>query len=304
MNVIEVTQAGGPEVLQVVERPEPEAKAGEAVVRVRAANVNPTDLGARQGQGVGEMPDPPYVLGWDFAGEVTAVGDGVLAPAVGDRVVGMIHWYRSQGEHGAYAEQVAVPADWLVPLPDGLGFADAATVPLNALTADQGLKRLGLPSGATLLVTGASGSVGAFAVQLGKRAGLTVLAQASTDDEAWVGTLGADEVLARDADLTQVGPVDGVFDAVPVGEAVYAALRDGGAAVSTRPVPEPDPARDIRQEVFLIEPDPPRLAELVADLAAGRLMTRIDRTLPLAEAAEAHRLNEAGGLRGKVVLEP
>jgi NADPH:quinone reductase-like Zn-dependent oxidoreductase len=137
---------------------------------------------------------------------------------------------------------------------------------------------------------------------LGKAASLRVIAQASSGDEDWVRSLGADEVVGRDADYSTIGPVDGLFDAVPVGEAVYAAVRDGGVAVSTRAVPEPD--RDIRQQVFLIEPDVERLEGLVNDAAGGWLKTRIDRVLPLAEAAEAHRLNEAGGLRGKVVLTP
>ena len=304
MNVIEVSQVGGAEVLQLVERPDPQAAGGEVVVRIRAANVNPTDLGARTGHGPRAMPDPPYILGWDLAGEVAAVGDDVHSLGPGDPVVGMIHWYDAGGTLGAYAEQVAVPAEWLVPLPFGLDDTAAATIPLNALTADQGLALLDLPAGASLLVTGASGAVGSFAVQLAKQAGLRVLAQASSGDEAWVAGLGADEVVARDADLATAGPVDGLFDAVPIGEAAYAALRDGGTAVSTRAVPAPDPARNIRQEVFLIKPDVSRLSELVADAAAGRLLTRIDRTLPLSEAAEAHRLNEAGGLRGKVVLRP
>lgn len=304
MRVIEVSRPGGPEVLQLVERPDPAPGPGEAVVKVEAANVNPTDIGARTGHGPRAMPDPPYVLGWDFAGEVIAVGEGAADVSPGDRVVGMIHWYDNHGRRGAYAEQVAVPADWLVPLPNAVTASAAATIPLNALTASQGLAILDLPAGATLLVTGASGAVGSFAVQLAKDAGLRVIAQASEGDEAWVEGIGADEVLPRDVDFAGVGPVDGLFDAVPVGEAAYAAVRDGGAAVSTRKVPEPDPARGIRQQVFLIEPDVARLAQLVDAVAAGWLRTRVDRVLPLADAEEAHRLNEAGGLRGKVVLAP
>jgi NADPH:quinone reductase-like Zn-dependent oxidoreductase len=304
MRAIEVTEVGGPDVLRLVERPDPTPGPGEAVVRIEAANVNPTDLGARTGRGPRAMPDPPYVIGWDFAGRVLAVGDGARDIAPGDRVVGMIHWYDNQGRKGAYAEQVAVPADWLVPQPDALDATTAATLPLNALTADQGLTILDLPKDATLLVTGASGAVGAYAVQLAKAAGLHVVAQASDGDEDWVRSLGADEVVGRDVDYATVGPVDGLFDAVPVGEAAYAAVRYGGAAVSTRAVPEPPAERDIRQQVFLIEPDVQRLAALAQDAAAGGLKTRIDRVLPLEQAAEAHRLNEAGGLRGKVVLAP
>ena len=304
MRVVEVTRVGGPDVLQIAERPDPTPGPGEAVVRIEAANVNPTDLGARAGHGPRAMPEPPYVLGWDFAGEVIAVGPGDPDVSPGDRVVGMIHWYDAHGQLGAYAEQVAVPADWLVPLPNALEMATAATIPLNGLTAAQGLELLDLPETASLLVTGASGAVGAFAVQLAKAAGLRVLGQASAGDEDWVRSLGADEVVPRDADLASVGPVDGLFDAVPVGEAAYGAVREGGVAVSTRAVPAPDPARGIRQQVFLIHPDVDRLTQLVDDAAAGWLKTRVDRVLPLEQAAEAHRLNEAGGLRGKVVLAP
>ena len=295
MKVIEVSEYGGPEVLRVGERDEPASGPGQVVVRVRAANVNPTDLGARTGHGPRGVPDPPFVLGWDFAGDVEETGE---------RVVGMIQWYDAEGSVGAYAEAIAVDPDWIVPLPEGLDYVDAATIPLNALTAVQGLELLALPDSTTLLVTGASGAVGGFAVQLAKQAGHRVIATASDGDEAWVSSLGADEVLPRDADLGSIEPVPAVFDAVPLGEPALAAVEDGGTVVSTRKVPDADPARGIRQEVFLIHHDRAELARLVDDVAHGRLRTRVDRTLPLAEAAEAHRLNEAGGLRGKVVLVP
>jgi NADPH:quinone reductase len=304
VKVIEVTEFGGPEVLRPAEREDPAPRPGELVVRVRAANVNPTDLGARTGHGPRGVPDPPFVLGWDFAGDVESVGDGVAELTPGDRVVGMVQWYDARGEVGAYAEAIAVEAGWVVPLPDGLDYVPAATIPLNALTAMQGLELLALQEPATLLVTGASGAVGGFAVQLAVRAGHSVIATASDGDEEWVSGLGAAQVLPRDADLGSLEPLPAVFDAVPLGEPALAAVQDGGTVVSTRKVPEADPARRIRQEVFLIHHDPPALARLVDDVAQGHLKTRVDRTLPLAEAAQAHRLNEAGGLRGKVVLVP
>jgi NADPH:quinone reductase len=132
-----------------------------------------------------------------------------------------------------------------------------------------------------------------------------VIAVAGRDDEEWVAGLGAAEVLPRDADLTGIEPVDGVFDAVPLGPtASTATLRDGGTAVFTRP-PDPGEAesgRDLRLESFLVSPDAVGLRELAERLAAGELRTRVARTLPLEEAAEGHRLAEAGGLHGKVVL--
>ena len=147
MRVVEVTKLGGPEVLRVAERPEPEPGPGQVVVRVRAANVNPSDLGARQGAGRVTPPDPPFVLGWEFAGQVTATGESVEDFQPGDRVVGMVQWYDAGGSVGAYAESVAFDADWLVPLPNGLDYETAATIPLNALTARQGLELLDPPEG-------------------------------------------------------------------------------------------------------------------------------------------------------------
>lgn len=305
MRVVEVTRFGPPDVLQVSERPDPVPGPGQVVVRVEAANVNPTDLGARSGHfPPGREATPPYVPGWDLAGEVTAVGDGATEFRAGDRVVGMIHWYDQGGRYGAYAEAVAVDADWVVPLPEGLDPVTACTIPLNALSADQGLALLDLPPGSKLLVTGASGGVGSFAVQLAVAAGHRVVALAGRDDEDWPRELGAEEVLPRDADLAAAGPFPAVFDGVPLGEAAFPAVEDGGVMVATRRTPDIDPARNVRQNFFLIHPDRDRMKELVAAVAAGRLRTRVDRVLPLEQAAEAHRLVEAGGLHGKIVLAP
>ncbi len=211
------------------------------MVRVRAANVNPTDLGARQGAGRVTPPDPPFVLGWDVAGQVTGVGEGVEDFQPGDRVVGMAHWYESGGSVGGYAESVAFEAEWLVPLPDGLDYETAATIPLNALTARQGLELLDPRDGCDLLVTGASGAVGSFAVQLAAEAGHRVIAQAGRNDERWPHTLGAAEVLPRGMDLGAIDPVPTIFDAVPLGEAVFAAVKDAGR--SSAPGARPRPPR-------------------------------------------------------------
>jgi NADPH:quinone reductase len=304
MNVIEVSEFGGPDVLRPAARPAPAAQSGQIVIRVRAANVNPTDLAARRGYGPRGIPKPPFVLGWDFAGDVRAAGAGVTDVAPGDPVVGMIHWYDQQGALGAYAQEVAVQADWVVPLPGGLDYALAATIPLNALSAAQGLDLLELSQPGTLLVTGASGAVGSFAVQLAAQAGHRVIALASDGDEDWVRALGAAEVLPRGTELSAIDPVPAVFDAVPLGADALAAVQDGGAVVATRQVPQADPARRVRQQSFLIHADRDRLRHLVGEVAQGRLLTRVDRALPLGEAAQAHRLNEAGGLRGKVILVP
>jgi NADPH2:quinone reductase len=174
---------------------------------------------------------------------------------------------------------------------------------LNALTARQSLDLLGLAAGDALLVTGASGGVGGFAVQLAVSDGLRVIAVAGSDDEDWVASLGAHVVLARDTDPTEFEPVDGVLDAVPLGpRASPATLREGGMAVFTRPPDPPEPDRDLRFETIRVKPDQGMLTRLAAELATGRLRTRVARELPLEEAARGHELAEAGGLGGKVVL--
>ncbi|MGN9908862.1 NADP-dependent oxidoreductase [Phytohabitans sp. LJ34] len=298
---------GGPEVLQVTELPEPEAQPGQVVVRVRAVCVHPADVAATTGQIPRGPVMPPFLPGWDIAGEVASVGADTTNFRVGDRVVGMIPWYLTRGAPGGYAEFVAADADWLVPLPDELDFAAAATVPLNAQTAHQGLELLSLslpPAGSSILVTGASGGVGGFAAQLALQGGYRVLAQASDGDEEWVRGLGAQEVIPRSTDLATLRPVTALFDAVPLGEEAAAAVENRGVVVTTRPTPAINPARGVRQDLQLIKLDRKLLAELVEQVATGRLRTRVAATMPLAEAADAHRRVLAGGLRGKVVLTP
>jgi NADPH:quinone reductase len=304
MRAVAVTALGGPEVLQVVEWPDPVAGSGQVLVRVRAASVNPADVAARTGMVPGGPVEPPFLPGWDIAGEVVALGDGVSGFEVGDRVAGMVPWHLTRGAPGGYAELVAADAEWLAPVPDGLDPAAAATVPLNALTARLALDLLALPAGSMLLVTGASGGVGGFAAQLAVRAGLRVLAVASHDDEDWVRGLGVDTVVPRTADLAGVGLVPAVLDAVPLGPPAAAALADGGVHLTTRPTPPADPTRGVRQQLVLVRLDQDALRTLVRDAAAGRLRTRVAATLPLADAAQAHRRLEVGGTRGKLVLRP
>lgn len=291
MRAAVVSKPGGPDALQWLEVPEPVPAPGEVVVEVRAASINPTDLAAR----AGSVPDgirPAYVLGWDFAGEVVGTGE---------RVVGMIPWYADGGRRGAYSERVAVPRDWLAPLPEGLGFAEAATVPLNALTAHQLLEQLQAVTASAILVTGASGGVGAFVTQLAARAAFDVTAIAGGGDEDFVQSLGARTVHPRGVDLATVGAFGFVIDAVPLGDAVLPAVQDGGRVLVTRALDTEAP-RGIVREAMLVRPDFGPLAGLVDDVAAGRLLTRVDRRLPMHEAAAAHRLVEDGHPKGKVVL--
>jgi NADPH:quinone reductase len=302
MRVIEVAEFGGPEVLRLGSRPDPVAGPGEVVVGIEYATVNPSDLGARSGGTHRRVPGMPlpFVPGWDLAGTVLTVGEGVSRFRPGDRVIGMIPWVPIRARVGAYAEAAAVEEAWLAHVPDGLDLAMAATLPLSGLTAAQGLEILNAAPGSVMLVTGASGAVGWFAAQLAARAGCRVLALASHADEAWVASLGA-EVLPRGTDLAAKVPADHVLDAVPLGPAAAAGLRQGGTAVFTRP-PQDPPPDGITFETVWVAPDAAGLERLAADLAAGRLITRVAEVIPLAEAARAHALAERGGGRGKLVL--
>ena len=305
MRVVEVAAFGGPEALALAERPDPHAGRGQVLVRVRAANVNPTDLSVRDGSVVHRNPavTPPVIPGWDLAGEVAEVGEGVSGLSVGQRVTGMVYWPATSGTVGAYSELVAIDADWVVPTPEGIDDATAATIPLNALTADQALRIIDPQPGTTLLATGASGGVGAFGAQLAVQRGLRVIAQAGGGDEEFVASLGVEEVLPREADLTAIDEVDNVLDAVPVGPVAATRLAHGGTAVFTRGVREPPP-EGRRFEVVLVKPDREALQRVVADAADGLLATRVAQVLPFADAARAHELVEAGGTRGKIVLVP
>jgi NADPH:quinone reductase-like Zn-dependent oxidoreductase len=271
--------------------------------------VNPSDLAARAGALRAMLPDiePPIMLGWDLAGEVVAAGPAT-GYRPGDRVVGMIPWPMTRGQVGAYAQLAAADPAWLAPLPGGVDDPTAATLPLNALTARQALALLAPAAGSTVLVTGASGGVGGFAVQLAARAGHRVIAVAGRgDDEDWVRGLGAAEVLPKDADMGKVGPVDAALDAVPIGPHVVDAVRDGGAVVFTRRPGPPGAGEDdrgIRRDLILVRPDAPALRELAADLAGGRLRARVAEVLPLDQVATAHERAAAGGLHGKLVLAP
>jgi NADPH:quinone reductase len=303
MRVIEVAAFGGPQALTIADRPDPVAGPGQVLVRVRAANVNPTDLSVRDGSVVRRAPSvaPPVVPGWDLAGEVAAVGEGVTGPAPGTRVVGMIHWPSTRGEVGAYSELVALDADQVVPTPDGVDDPTAATIPLNALTADQALKIIDPAPGTTLLVTGASGAVGAFAAQFGVQRGLRVVAQAGRDDEDFVWSLGVEDVLSREADLTAIDEVDNVLDAVPLGPVAATRMAAGGTAVFTRGVQSEAPDGQ-RYEVVRCKADPVALRRVVADVGDGLVATRVAQVLPMEDAPRAHQLTEAGGNHGKIVL--
>lgn len=307
MKVMEFEKFGGPEVLIETERPDPVAAPGGVLVQVRAVTVNPADWLTRAGvlAGMTAHLSFPLVPGWDFAG-VVATGAAGFVP--GDRVAGLVPWF--DAGNGTYAERVVVEPGWLARIPDGLDDAGAAAIGLNGLTAAQALDLLAVPAGATLLVTGASGAVGGFAVQLAAVAGVRVLAIPSVGDEAWVRGLGADQLVARGEPAAVVaairavlpGGVDAVLDAAPVGPDLIGSVRDGGTFVTVLDYAMPSPERGVRVDKVGVHPDGTALQRLLDLAAVGSLRPRIADTLPLAEAAKAQEIAAAGGLRGKLVL--
>lgn len=309
MKAVRFHQTGGPEVLRYEDAPLPVPGTGEVRVRVAGSAFNPADGGMRGGF----LPIPvtlPHVPGYDVSGTVDALGDGVDDLAVGDAVVGFL----PMAADGSAAEHVVAPADALVPAPTRIPLADAAGLPSVGLTAWQALFEAGgLTAGRRLLVNGAGGPVGGYAVQLAKRAGAHVIATASPRSTDSVRAAGADEVV--DHTTTSLleavtEPVDVLLNLAPITEEAFTALvarvRDGGVVVSTTPmVATPgDEQRGVRAVTVYLHPDAEVLSRLVGLVDSGDLRVEIARRVPLAELPALHAQAEAGQVHGKVVVVP
>jgi NADPH:quinone reductase-like Zn-dependent oxidoreductase len=304
-----VTEFGGPEALRIVDVPPEPLGPGEVRLEVAAATVNPTDTYSRSGAYADRDPvkTPPWVPGMDVAGTVRTVGDGVEHLAVGDLAMGIVI---PTGAHGGYREDLVLPADSVVPAPSGADAVAASTLPMNALTARLALDLMGLRSGQVLAVTGAAGAFGGYVVQLAKADGLTVVADASEADEDLVRKLGADVVVRRGDDVAdrirELVPdgVHGLADGAVQDALVLSAVRDGGAVATVRGY-RGDGRRGVRVFPTLVRrvaQDRAALDRLRRQAEDGVLTLRVARTLPAEQAAEAHRLLERGGVRGRLVL--
>lgn len=302
-----ITGRGGPEVLAVVDREVREPGEGEVRIAVRAAAVNPTDIGLRE-MGAADLP-PPWVPGMDAAGTVEAVGPGVRRLRVGDEVMAVTTPRRPEG--GAQAELLVVPEASAVPVPEAASPAEAATLPMNGLTAKLGLELLGLRPGGVLAVTGGAGLLASYVIPLAKRAGLTVLADAKPEDADLVRGFGADHVVPRGAGFVDAvrghvpDGVDGLYDTALLHERVFGAIRDGGDVVVVRGWRPEETERGITVHQVMVSDALTRTdwLEELRDLAsAGELCLRVAGEYPPEEAAEAHRRMDAGGLRGRVVI--
>jgi NADPH2:quinone reductase len=305
-----LTDFGGPDVLGVVERPVPGFGPGDVRLRVRAAAVNPTDLVLREGARADLMKDlaKPYVPGMDAAGTVEAIGAGVTHVAPGDRVMAAVTPYREAG--GAQSEVLVAPAESVVQIPDGVAIEEAATLPMNGLTALEALEMLNIPAGGTLAITGGTGWLASLAIVLAKARGLLVIADAPAAEMERLHALGADHVVERGDGVAEqiraIVPdgVDAVLDTASVGPPILAAIRDGGGWAVVRYQRDPTERDIVRHTVSVSRrlADTDGLRELAARADTGELPTTVAATYPPEEAADAHRRQAAGGLRGRLLI--
>ena len=292
MQAIRVHHFGGLDSLVVEDVPRPTPGHGEVLLRVKAAGVGPWDALIRSGQSV--LPQPlPLTLGSDVAGVVESVGAGVSHLQAGDAVFGATNGQFT----GGYAEYAVASATKLARMPKRMGFIEAAAVPVVACTAWQMVFEHGaMDATKRVLVHGAAGNVGAYAVQFAKRMAREVVATAASDDAEYVRMLGADRVIDFHSTRFEeaLTDVDVVLDTIggETQERSFTVLKPGGVLVSA--VSEPDPQKAARRGVralfFLVEVSSPRLEQIAALIDAGELHTRVGDVLPLADARIAHEM--------------
>jgi NADPH2:quinone reductase len=315
MRAVAVRETGDtPEVMQL---PMPSPAPGEVLVKLAAAALNPIDVGIAAGLFEGRMPHAfPLILGVDGAGRVEVAGEAVHGLTAGDAVYGQ--FLRTPLGHGTFADYAVVPpapdAGALQRLPDNLPVEIAAALPTAGMTAIGAIEALGLRSGQSVLITGATGGVGVFAVQLAAARGLEVIATARPDAAGWIRQLGASSTVDyTTGDLT--GPVraahpDGVDAVLALNSGQhsfteYAGLvRDGGAALSIAFAATPQLLASGRISVtnYMMKDKPGLLARITAEATAGRITVPIQRTVTLEETPEALAGLAAGGARGKTVV--
>jgi NADPH:quinone reductase-like Zn-dependent oxidoreductase len=310
MNAARMHKTGGPSVLKYEEVKAPKPKRGEFLIEVRSAGVNPVDIKIRQGKFKLFKAALPAVIGRDIAGVVRAVGTKTAKGAkgslkVGDSVFGMLDYDR-----GAYAGFTVASSREIARRPKGVTEREAGALGVAALTAWQGLFDHGkLKRGQRVLIHGAAGGVGHFAVQFAKVAGATVVATAAKQDLPWVRKLGADDVIdfQNSSFEEHTGSIDLVFDLVAgeTQERSWGVLKEkGGSLVSTLTEPSKSEARrhHARAVRMVVKANRTQLEKIAALIAEGRVKVSIDKVFSLKEAAAAHAYLEKGHVRGKVLL--
>lgn len=313
MRAMALTELGGADRLALAELPRPKPRRGEILLRVVACGVNPVDWKIAEGSATSRWPHAfPLVPGWDAAGVVEELGEGTSRFRKGDRV--FCYARKPVVQWGTYAEYLAVDEGAAALMPSNLLFEEAAAVPLAALTAWQALfSKAGIAAGASVLVHGAAGGVGHFAVQLAANAGAVVAGTAGKENQDFVRSLGA--VLAVDYGAEPIADavrrrfaegVDVVLDAVggEGSDPVLEGLRPGGTLVSITGsrLEGAARARGCRFESFLVEPSAEHLRQIALLAERKRLRPQLAKIRPLAGAAEAWAESKAGHVRGKLVL--
>jgi NADPH2:quinone reductase len=312
MMAVAFSEFGTPEVLQIMDKPDPMPSPGEVVVGVVASTVNPTDLMTLSGLRAKMMEDlpKPYTAGMDFAGRVLRVGEGVSDVAVGQPVIGVVSPRRPGG--GAQAQEICVPAASVAAVRDGVDMVAAASVPMNALTAILCLDLLALKPGQTLFVSGATGMLGSLAIQLALQDGLKVIANANDADRPFVAGLGVQTILPRgdglEAAIRATCPqgLDAVIDGALIGQTISHLVRDGGGMVSPRAsykINDPRLKISYVQVTSGIE-DNAKISRIARLLGEGKLTPRVaeNGVFPFQRAADAYRMAINGGHRGRVMI--
>jgi NADPH:quinone reductase-like Zn-dependent oxidoreductase len=307
MKAVRVHEYGGPEVLKYENAPRPRPVAGEVLVRIHAAGVNPVDWKVRAGQLKDVIAYPmPMIPGWDVSGVVEATGPNVIRLKKGDEVYGQPDVVRN----GTYAEFAVVPESELALKPTSIDHVHAASVPTAALTAWQGLFDVGgLRTGQTVLIHGAAGGIGSFAVQLAKWKGARIIATASGRNQEFLLNLGAKKAIDYEKTRFEdvVRDVDVVFDTIG-GDTLkrsFGVLKKGGILVSTVETPsaEEAAAHGVRAAMVSMQVDPDQLAEIAKLVDSGMLRPIVEAVFPLKEARHAQELSQTGHARGKIVLK-
>ena len=302
MKAIIINEYGDNHVVQLVDAVRPEPKAGQLLVKVHAAGVNPLDWKIRDGAGQRMGMTLPIGLGSEIAGTVEQLGEGVSDLKVGDAVFGIIR-------SGGFAEYAIARAGEMALKPANLDFIEAAAVPLGALTAWQAMFGLaGLKPGQRLFITNGSGGVGALAVQIAKSIGAHVTAMASSANEAYVRGLGADVFVGHDRQLFEdvVREMDVVFDTVggDIFQRAFATIRNGGFMVTAVAFPQNEARQHgVGVARVLCKADAAQLAAIRTLVEAGQIRAKVGAVLPLGQIREALALVRAGSTRGKVVLQ-
>ncbi|GAA1051929.1 NADP-dependent oxidoreductase [Dietzia natronolimnaea] len=311
VRAVGVTTYGGPDALQVVDVPAQELGQTEVRVRVTAATVNPTDTYTRNGSRskTGTPRGTADVPGMDIAGTLIEIGENAATSlSVGDRVMGIVV---PRDEHGAYREDIVLPAQSIAAVPRDTDDVAASTLPMNGLTARRALDLLDLRPGQTLAVTGAAGSTGGYVVQLAKHAGLVVVADASEADEELVRSLGADQIVRRGdgvADrILELYPdgVDGLFDGAVQDAAVLPAVKTGGGVATVRWY-QGDGSRDLKVHAVSVADmaeEQGKLDDLRQLAEDGVVTLRVADSYSPDDAGRAHERLEAGGTRGRLVID-